>query len=276
MKKILKILTVFLIIVITLLFIAFDNRLKIVNYKIKTDKVTDDVKIALVADLHCCLYGENQSEIIAAIDKHKPDVVLLAGDIFDDYYINDNSDILINDIAQKYKTYYVSGNHEWWSGKMYEYFEYLEDAGVTVLRGNSENLMINDNTILISGIDDPEVNVYDTSYKTYEEQLKMVAEDISSESYNILLTHRPENANQYFGYDFDLVLSGHAHGGQARVPFILNGLYAPNQGFFPELAGGEYDFDNKKMIVSRGLSRENTELPRIFNRPELVIVSLTN
>lgn len=276
MKKILKILTMFLIVVTVLFYSAFDNRLKTVNYKVKTDKVSNEVKIALIADLHCCLYGEKQSEIITAIDKHKPDTVLLAGDIFDDYYINDNSHILINNIVKKYKTYYVSGNHEWWSGKMYEYFEYLKDAGVTVLRGNSDLVNINGNNILISGIDDPEVNVYDTSYTTYEEQLKMVAKCIGSEFYNILLTHRPENVSEYFDYNFDLVLSGHAHGGQGRIPFILNGFYAPNQGFFPEFAGGEYEFDNKKMIVSRGLSRENTKLPRIFNRPELVIISLTN
>lgn len=276
MKKILKILTMFLIVVTVLFYSAFDNSLKTVNYKVKTDKVSNEVKIALIADLHCCLYGEKQSEIITAIDKHKPDTVLLAGDIFDDYYINDNSHILINNIVKKYKTYYVSGNHEWWSGKMYEYFEYLKDAGVTVLRGNSDLVNINGNNILISGIDDPEVNVYDTSYTTYEEQLKMVAKCIGYEFYNILLTHRPENVSEYFDYNFDLVLSGHAHGGQGRIPFILNGFYAPNQGFFPEFAGGEYEFDNKKMIVSRGLSRENTKLPRIFNRPELVIISLTN
>ncbi len=276
MKRTLKILTVFLVIVIIILFSAFDNRLKVVNYNLKTDKVSSPVKLALVADLHCCLYGENQSELIDAIDKYKPDAVLFAGDIFDDYYVNDNSHILINNIVQKYKTYYVSGNHEWWSGKIYEHFKYLKNAGVTVLRGDSDYLAVNDNTIVISGVDDPEVNVYDTSYKTYEGQLKTIADDISSEYYNVLLAHRPENANQYFDHDFDLVLSGHAHGGQGRIPFILNGLYAPNQGFFPDLAGGIYNFDNKNMIISRGLSRENTELPRIFNRPELVFISLTN
>lgn len=276
MKKILKISILFLIVVIIILFAAFDNRLKIVNYKIETDSISDSVKIALITDLHCCLYGDNQSALIDAIDKYRPDAVLLAGDIFDDYYVNDNGHILINNIVQRYKTYYVSGNHEWWSGKMYEHFEYLKNAGVTVLRGNSDYLTVNDSTVVISGVDDPEVNVYDTSYKTYEEQLKTITDDISSEYYNVLLAHRPENAKQYFAYDFDLVLSGHAHGGQGRIPFILNGFYAPNQGFFPDFAGGIYDFDNKKMIVSRGLSRENTKLPRIFNRPELVFVSLSN
>ena len=275
-KKILKILTVFLIVVIILLCTAFDNRLKIVNYEIETDSILNCVKIALIADLHCCLYGENQLELIDAIDNYNPDAVLLAGDIFDDYYINDNSYILINNLVQRYKTYYVSGNHEWWSGNMYEYFEYLKDAGVTVLRGDCDYLTVNDDTIIISGVDDPEVNIYDTSYKTYEEQLETALDNISSEYYKVLLAHRPENAKQYFEHDYDLVLSGHAHGGQGRIPLILNGFYSPNQGFFPELAGGIYEFDNRKMIVSRGLSRENTVIPRIFNRPELVFVSLTN
>ena len=274
-KKILKISAVFLIVII-ILFATFDNRLKTVEYTIKTDKISGDIKIAIVADLHSCLYGENQSELINAIDRHEPDAVLLAGDIFDDCYINDNSYILIDDIVQKYKTYYVSGNHEWWSGRMYEYFEYLKDAGVTVLRGNSDYLTVDGNTIRISGVDDPEVNTYDTSHITYEEQLEKVANNIAPEYYSILLAHRPENAEQYFNSGFDLVISGHAHGGQGRIPFILNGLYAPNQGFFPKLAGGEYNFGNNKMIVSRGLSKENTILPRIFNRPELVIVTLMN
>ena len=276
MKSFFRVLTVILIIAVIILFSAFDNRLKIVNYNLKTDKISSPVKLALITDLHCCLYGENQLQLIRAIDKNKPDAVLLGGDIFDDYYVNNNSHILIDNIVQKYKTYYVSGNHEWWSEKMYEHFDYLKNAGVIILRGDSDWLNINDSRIVISGIDDPEVNVYNKSHATCEEQLETVAENIDSEYYNVLLTHRPENVQQYFKHDFDLVLSGHAHGGQGRIPFILNGLYAPNQGFFPELAGGIYDFDGKKMIVSRGLSRENTELPRIFNRPELVFVSINN
>ena len=100
MKKILKISILFLIVVIIILFAAFDNRLKIVNYKIETDSISDSVKIALITDLHCCLYGDNQSALIDAIDKYRPDAVLLAGDIFDDYYVNDNSHILINNIVR--------------------------------------------------------------------------------------------------------------------------------------------------------------------------------
>ena len=273
MKKKLKIISVLIVAIILLLFIC-DNRLKIVNYTLETDKISGEVKLALVSDLHCCLYGENQSEVINAIDTYKPDAVFLGGDIFDDDYVNNNSHIFIDDISKKYKTYYVSGNHEWWSGKMYDYFNYLTDVGVTVLRGESAHLEIGGNTVCISGIDDPDVDVYDDFDKTYAEELENVGNSIDTDHYNILLSHRPEKASLYFDYEFDLALAGHAHGGQGRIPFFLNGLFAPDQGFFPEYAGGIYDFDGQKMIVSRGLSKENTVLPRVFNRPELVFVTL--
>lgn len=276
MKKIFIITTIILITIILILCFAFDNRLHVVHYNLHTDKVFSPVKLALITDLHNCLYGENQSELINAIDDFQPDAILLGGDIFDDSYVNDNGKILVDAIAKQYPVYYVSGNHEWWSGEMYQYFSYLETAGVTILRGTGEYLTINGNTLRICGTDDPEVNRYDTLYLSFQEQLQKIAEDINPEYYQVLLTHRPEKAQQYFQYDFDLVLSGHAHGGQARIPMLLNGFYAPNQGFFPEYAGGTYDFNNRKLIVSRGLSRENTKLPRIFNRPELVLVTIIN
>lgn len=101
-----------------------------------------------------------------------------------------------------------------------------------------------------------------------------MGKDLDKKQFNLLLAHRPENAEKYFEYDFDAVLSGHSHGGQFRIPFIMNGFYAPNQGFLPELAGGMYDFGGRKLVVSRGLARESTRIPRIFNRPELVLVNL--
>ena len=91
--------------------------------------------------------------------------------------------------------------------------------------------------------------------------------------YKILIAHRPERIEDYKQYSFDLVLSGHAHGGQVRIPGIMNGLYAPHQGLFPKYAGGMYTHDNLTHIVSRGLS-VNSRLPRIFNPPELVIISI--
>ena len=92
--------------------------------------------------------------------------------------------------------------------------------------------------------------------------------------FSVLLAHRPERIEDYLQYPFDLIVSGHAHGGQWRIPGILNGLLAPNQGFFPPYAGGQYDFADTTLIVSRGLARESTRIPRIFNRPELVVIDL--
>lgn len=259
-----------------LLALAFDSHLRVVNYSIENEKIVGEVTLALITDLHSCLYGKNQQQLLQKINAVKPDLVLLGGDIFDDAYVNNNSHILIDKLATTYTTYYVSGNHEWWSKEMYHFFNYLERAGVLVLRGHADTLTVHGNKLSIGGIDDPEVNLYDTTFKSFEEQLAALGGFLDDTHFNILLAHRPEFAPQYFSHSFDLAVSGHAHGGQFRIPFLLNGFYAPNQGFFPKLAGGCYDFGRSTLIVSRGLSRENTILPRIFNRPELVFVTLAS
>lgn len=273
MKK--KIIFIFcIILLIGILALSFDVNLKPVTYTIKSSKITEEIKLVAVADLHSCYYGKNQNRIFDKIEKYQPDAVLLCGDIFDDVLDDNNACALIDEMAQKYKIYYVSGNHEWWSGRMYDMFDYLTSKKVTVLRGDVDVLKIGKDKLAIFGIDDPEVDVYDPVFKSWEEQLKYAGEKQEENCFNLLLVHRPEYAGKYFKYGFDAVLSGHAHGGQFRIPFILNGLYAPNQGFFPEFAGGVYDFEGKKLIVSRGLARESTVLPRVFNRPELVFVNL--
>lgn len=273
MKK--KVILLFIILIVAVLFVfAFNTQLKTVTYTIQSSKITNEIKLVLATDLHSCYYGKDQTNLLNEVEKYQPDAVLLGGDIFDDVLDDSNARIFIDGLAERYKTYYVSGNHEWWSDRMQDMFNYLSAKGVTVLRGDSDKLKIGENVISVAGIDDPEVDIYDNTYPNWEEQLKQVGENIEQDRFSLLLTHRPECANQYFEYDFDVVLSGHAHGGQFRMPFIMNGFYAPNQGFFPKLAGGIYDFSGRKLIVSRGLSRESTRLPRIFNRPELVFVNL--
>ncbi len=271
MKK--RKLLLFIAIILVLTFV-FDVRLKTVTYSVKSPKINSEIKLCLVTDLHSCHYGKNQTKLLDKIEKYQPDAVLLGGDIFDDVLDDDNAKVFVDALAQKYKTYYVSGNHEWWSKRMDNMFDYLTDKGIVVLRGNTDMIKIGENIITVSGIDDSQVNVYDSTCPTWEEQLEQTGEKTQEDIFNLLLAHRPENAEKYFEYEFDAVLSGHAHGGQFRIPFVLNGLYAPNQGLLPKLAGGMYDFDGRKLIVSRGLSRESTRIPRIFNRPELVFVNL--
>lgn len=259
---------------VILLFVAFDTRLKVVYYTVETDKITKAIRLALITDLHACSYGNEQEKLINAIDRQEPDVVLLGGDIFDDSLTYDNAEILLKDISKKYPCYYVTGNHEYWSDDISRILENVKSYGIAVLEGTSETLEIDGQLVNICGIDDPDVEEYTETNYGITEQLQNLAKVSQNGHYTILLSHRPELINTYLKYGFDLVLSGHAHGGQWRIPVVLNGLFAPNQGYFPKYAGGRYDFAGGVMIVSRGLARETTRIPRVYNRPELVIVCL--
>ena len=104
--------------------------------------------------------------------------------------------------------------------------------------------------------------------------LESVAWASTNQDFTLLVSHRPERIEDYAKYPFDLVLAGHAHGGQWCLPFLINGVYAPNQGVFPKYAGGMYARGDMHMIVSRGLARESTRIPRFYNRPELVVVDI--
>ena len=261
-------------IIIAFLFSAFDVRLKIVEYTITSDKITNPIRIALVTDLHSCKYGKSQKTLIDAVIKQNPDIVLLGGDIFDDKIPDENTELFLAGIAGKYPCYYVTGNHEYWSRRVDEMLDILRKYNVTILDGKSETVEVNNQKISISGIDDPDANFYTGKVEGFYAQLDEINQTKDNSLYTILLAHRPSYANKYLDYNFDLVLSGHAHGGQWRIPFLLNGVFAPDEGFLPKYAGGQYDFPNGKMIVSRGLARESTRVPRIFNRPELVIVNL--
>ena len=104
------------VVLIALSFMAFDMRLKVVKYAIESEKVQTPTRIVFVADLHSCKYGENQSELIAAVEKAQPDAVLLGGDIFEESMPHDNSLIFVEEIAKRYPCYYITGNHDFWSG----------------------------------------------------------------------------------------------------------------------------------------------------------------
>ena len=253
---------------------GLDNRLRIREYTVETGVLTSPVRLALVTDLHSCRYGEGESALLEALDAQAPDAVLLGGDIFDDVLSDANTESFLAGISGRYPVYYVTGNHEYGAGTE-AYTEKMEILGryeITRLAGDTVELTHDGSTILLSGVDDPEC--YTTGQREgFEEQLAAVAP--RGDAYTVLLSHRPERLEDYAAYGFDLALCGHAHGGQWRIPGILNGLWAPDQGFFPQLAGGSYTQGDTRMIVSRGLARESTRIPRIYDPPELVIVTLT-
>lgn len=246
--------------------IGLDQRMIVRRYTVESDKITKPVRLAVVADYHGCDYDDG---LIPAMEALQPDAVLLPGDIFDDKMPWAPSEALVRGLAEKWPCYYVTGNHEYWSGRVAKICRLVEEAGATVLDQNCSELTVNGQNLNLCGIPDPYANV-----NTWD-ALTSATGDLHQEGFTILLAHRPELIEQYAAKGtFDLVVSGHAHGGQARIPFLLNGLFAPHQGWFPKYAGGRYEVEDTTMIVSRGLARESTGLPRVFNRPEIVLVEL--
>lgn len=259
-----------LAILVVLTLIALDERLILRTYTVVSPKLTAEVRLAVVTDFHS---SDNADDVAAMVASCAPDAVLLVGDLFDDDTANrppERTLSLMRQLSAQYPCYYVSGNHEAWTGEMDALYQQTEEAGVTVLRMSSGLLTVRGQRIALCGIPDPYEMVFSGAPDT-EEQLRQALEDVDSADFTVLLAHRPELLAKYAQFPLDLVVSGHAHGGQVRIPGVLNGLYAPNQGWFPKLAGGAYTQDGTTLIVSRGLA-VRTRLPRIFNRPEAVLV----
>lgn len=259
-----------LAILVVLTLIALDERLTLRTYTVASPKLTAEVRLAVVTDFHS---SDNADDVVAMVASCAPDAVLLVGDLFDDDTQNRPTErtlSLMRQLSAQYPCYYVSGNHEAWTGEMDALYQQTEEAGVTVLRMSSGVLTVRGHRIALCGVPDPYEMVFSGAPDT-EEQLRQALEDVDSADFTVLLAHRPELLAKYAQFPLDLVVSGHAHGGQVRIPGVLNGLYAPNQGWFPKLAGGAYTQDGTTLIVSRGLA-VRTRLPRIFNRPEVVLV----
>ena len=252
---------------------GLDGELTVRSYTVESGKVTAPVRLAVLTDLHACDYGEGQRELLDAVAAQAPDLVLLAGDIVDDEPRMPEARALetVAALAEGWPVYYVTGNHEFWSGRPEEIKAEIRAAGAVVLEGQALPVTAAGQTLLIAGVDDPAAGE-----EEWRAQLEAASTAADGAAFSVLLSHRPERAEDYAGLGFDLVLSGHAHGGQWRIPGLINGLLAPNQGLFPKYAGGMYDLGGgTAMIVSRGLARESTRVPRLYNPPELVIVDVT-
>lgn len=256
---------------------AFWQGLAVRTYTEKTDKVKDTVRLMVIADLHSTLYGSEQSRLADAVCKQAPDALLFVGDIADDKVPHDGTKQLFARVGRKYPCFYVAGNHEFRSGKVEDIKEMIRAYGVTVLAGNTEALEVRGQKIRLCGVDDPVVSKTAPPLESRMEdmwtaQFNACSREVKDGCYSVLLTHRPERVGNYRGSGFDLVVAGHAHGGQVRIPGILNGLFAPNQGLFPKYAGGRYELAGTVLIVSRGLCKNWR--PRVFNPPELVVVNI--
>ncbi len=223
----------------------------------------DGYRIAHVSDLHSAEMGKDNEKLIAMLKNASPDIVCMTGDIMDARATDPQ--IVLSFVQQAAKIapcYYITGNHEVrLSEELYrQLMNGLESAGVTILNDEEVLLYRGDDVISLYGHAWGSVNAFN---------------NLSSwAGYRILLSHPPEDFAAYASAGFDLVLSGHAHGGQFRLPFV-GGLYAPGQGLFPKYDAGLYSEGNTDMIVSRGIGNSSFPL-RFNNRPELIIIVLKN
>lgn len=242
------------------------------KYKLEGKGYLKTIKIVFLSDLHNSIYGTHQSKLIKMIDQVKPDIVIAGGDMSDEKTLMSGSIELFEELCDKYPIYYVSGNHEHWMDKSDEIFNVFEELGMQRLENEAIQLTINNESVTLIGVNDPDSRLNYRAKDLLKSEIDEAMGDVTEEGYRILVSHRPEHIGLYKDYELDLVLSGHAHGGQVRIPRLLNGLYAPNQGFFPKYAGGYYHVnDQLDFVVGRGLSHKR-KLPRIFNPPEVVVI----
>lgn len=243
---------------------------------IDSDRISDTFdgfRIVHISDLHNAEFGADNERLLTMLTESEPDIIVITGDLIDSNHtdIQVALDFIFN-IVELAPCYYVTGNHEGWFDNYNELETGLLDAGVIVLHDEEAIIEKDGELISIVGIDDPDfANIHGGITKN-----SIISNEIAKlstyDGFSILLSHRPELFSQYCEAGFDLVFSGHAHGGQIRLPFI-GGLIAPNQGFFPAYDSGVYSDENTSMIVSRGLG--NSIIPlRFNNRPEIVLVEL--
>ncbi len=268
---------IFCILVLITAFLIYDNtNLMISNVEYRNEKIPksfDDFSICQISDLQGVEFGEDHENIIDKISSISPDIIVITGDLIDRRrYDLDTALEFAQKAMEIAPTYYVSGNHETDSNHYEEIINGLINIGVNVLEDDYTTITLNGESIKLIGAIDPslytgENGEIDTSY--LEAYLSTHQE---SEDFQILLSHRPELFDIYVKYNMDLVLAGHAHGGQIRLPF-LGGVYVPDQGFFPEFDSGLHEENGTSMYISRGLGNSTFPL-RVFNRPEIVNIIL--
>ena len=278
-KKYILITMLVIMVVLLIIWVVYGNTaldINTINVSSKSLPIGfDRFRIAQISDLHNAEFGKNNTKLISLLKKTEADIIAITGDIIDSRKTNiDKAVNFIDEAARIAPTYYVNGNHE----SRLSNIEYsrlitrLEQAGVTVLENGAVDISIGDEKITLIGINDPAFRmelVDDAMGQNIAHQLMSVVPE--NDNYKVLLAHRPEYFDVYAG-KVDLVLSGHAHGGQFIIPFV-GGLVAPGQGLLPKYYDGLYEIETTSMVVSRGIG--NSIFPfRVNNRPVVVVTEL--
>ncbi len=274
--KIILFIVAVLFLICTVWIIWGNTALELNTYIIESERIPksfEGYRIAHVSDLHNDELGKGNENLIEMLKDSAPDIIVITGDIVDSY--RTDIDVALQFAQEAVKIapcYYVTGNHE---ARISEYGRLkngFSDIGVEILEDEGVALEKSGELITLLGVNDPSF-AGDNFLGIDESVMKNKLKQLDKEGrYTILLSHRPELFEVYVENDVDLVFSGHAHGGQFRLPFA-DGLYAPDQGLLPKYDSGLYTDKNTNMLVSRGIG--NSLFPfRFNNRPEVILVEL--
>lgn len=254
-----------------------NNIIDITQYNIKSNDC-GSLKIVQLSDLH----SKPFDKVLKKTQELNPDIICITGD-----YINDhckNKEKMLNfgkELVKIAKVYYITGNHERRLENFESIMQELSDIGFIVLLNRISVFNDKGFDVSILGLDENQADFDDYKARkngtfVYKDMSPYFAELEKNSGFKIVLSHFPENFENvkemnYSQYDFDLQLSGHAHGGQFCLPFI-GPVFSPGQGLFPKYAKGSFG-DRPKLIVSRGLG--NAEFPfRLFNHPEINVINI--
>lgn len=262
----------FLLAVILAGFWYFENyTIAVEPFSITSDRLPaafDGLRVVELADLHGKEFGEGNQDLLNAVRSARPDLIALDGDLADEHTDPETIRTLAVELVKIAPTYYVTGNHEWAMEHRKKLFAILEEAGVTALHNDYVRLERDGQFIVVAGVDDPNGPWDQKTPETLTGEIRASCGD----PYVLLLAHRNDQLDRWAALDLDTVLTGHAHGGVIRLPWV-GGLLGTGMQLFPDYTAGIYRAGRTSMLVSRGLG--NSGIPfRIFNRPHLPVITL--
>lgn len=292
----------FAILIFALVTVVQNASIVLTEYEVATEKFSADVELNIVqlSDVHF-ISSERQAERLLQLTREaEPDMIAITGDLIDtpkytEWVAENKANGGSGPVGQETidfckeltgiaPTYFIYGNHEMSlldDPANNAFMLALKAAGVQIINNEARELVFGEHTINLLGVQDPSTLYKDAVYAHKEldnrGKVEVILNDLFREidttNYTMVLCHRPEYFQLYTGYEMDLLLAGHAHGGQFRLPLVREGLVAPGQGFFPDYTAGEYRSGDFTMIVNRGIG--NSIIPvRIFNTPEVVKITV--
>lgn len=268
-----------LILFIIATFLYYENnKLDITKYELNSNDIVNPVKMVQLSDLH----SKPAKNVLKTVKKLKPDIIFVTGDYINDHEKNKEKMLSYGkELVKTAPVFYITGNHERRLENFDELMSKLKGIGFTVLLDETDDIIINGNKINILGLDENQAGFDDYKARKngtfkYKDESPLFKELSEKSGYKVVLSHYPENfmavsENEYSQYDFDIQLSGHAHGGQFILP-LIGPVFSPGQGIMPKYAKGSFG-ERPKLIISRGIG--NAEFPfRLFNHPEINVIDI--